>query len=444
MRRFFGTDGIRGVANQPPLTPEIMSRLGQAMGAQFIRGEYRHRVLIGKDPRLSGYMIESALAAGFVSVGMDVLVVGPLPTPAVAMLTRSMRADLGVMISASHNPHSDNGVKVFGPDGCKLSDDVELEIERLMDAGVPLVTPEHMGRMTRIDDAGGRYNEFLKSTLPRGLTFDGLKIVVDCAHGAAYKIAPLVLSELGAQVIAMGNTPDGYNINKACGATSPQAMCDRVLLEKADLGIAFDGDADRCVMCDETGQLIDGDQILAFLAYHMKQTGRLAKDTVVATVMSNLGFETYLKSQNIKLVRTAVGDRYVAEAMTTSGYVLGGEQSGHVILSDLSTAGDGLLTALTVLSYFKGLGQQASKALRVFEPCPQVLKNFQADTSFLKGSQAQALIERYSSDINAKGGRLLVRPSGTEPLIRVMAEGVNSTETESFVDQVIKDLKAIS
>ncbi len=444
-KKYFGTDGIRGVANQPPLSPDFLACLGQAIGLQFLREEgHHHRVVIGKDTRLSGYMIESALASGFVSVGMDVLLAGPIPTPAISMLTRSMRADLGVMISASHNPFQDNGIKLFGPDGHKLSDEVELEIESHLDNNSALTcSPEKMGRMKRLDDVSGRYIEFLKATLPRNCRFDGLKIVLDCAHGAAYKIAPLLLTELGAEVISIGAQPNGVNINAGCGATAPEEMCKAVQSSNADLGISLDGDADRCIMCDEKGQIIDGDRILAFLATHLKDQGNLAHNTVVATVMSNLGLEQYLTSQGIKLLRTKVGDRYVSATMTGGGYNLGGEQSGHVIFSDYSPSGDGLLTALQVLSFFCGTGKLASDALQPYTPLPQVLKNVSMDTNKLNDSNVQQIIRDNEQRISQQNGRLLVRASGTEPLVRVMAEGEDTATVQTFVDELVEELKRV-
>lgn len=446
MKKYFGTDGIRGVANHHPLSAEFLARLGQAIGLQFKQHEDSHpRVVIGKDTRLSGYMIESALASGFVSVGMEVLLAGPIPTPAVSMLTRSMRAHVGVMISASHNPYEDNGLKLFGPNGHKLSDDIELQIEARLESGdITPSSPHEMGRMKRLDDVSGRYIEFLKSTLPRDFRMDGLKVVLDCAHGAAYKIAPLLLSELGAEVIPLGVTPNGININENCGATAPGAMCNAVISHQADLGISLDGDADRCIMCDEKGQLVDGDRIMAYLASQMQQHNTLRNHTLVATVMSNLGFENYLTSQGITLHRTKVGDRYVSAALHDGDFNLGGEQSGHVILSDYAPAGDGLLTALQILRYFTLSDAPASEDLQPYSPLPQVLKNVRIDTSILQKPEVQQLITTFDTRITQQNGRLLVRASGTEPLIRVMAEGEDTQTVEAFVDELIEELKKLS
>lgn len=443
MKKYFGTDGIRGVANEAPLSPDFLAKLGQAIGSQFRQDNDSHpRVVIGKDTRLSGYMIESALASGFVSMGVQVLLAGPIPTPAISMLTRSMRAHVGVMISASHNPYQDNGIKLFGPDGHKLSDAIELEIEKRLDKNdLSPSAPHQVGQMKRLDDASGRYIEYLKSTLPRDFRLDGLKIVLDCANGAAYKIAPLLFKELGATVITIGVTPNGININSECGATYPDLICTEVLTSKADLGISLDGDADRCIICDEKGEIVDGDRILAFLATQMKKEGKLAHDSVVATVMSNLGLEKYLACQGITLLRTKVGDRYVSQEMKEKSYNLGGEQSGHVILADFAVAGDGLLTALQVLQYFIHGGESASRALQPYTPLPQVLKNVHMDTQILKNPKIQKLIESSQKRISSQSGRLLVRASGTEPLIRVMAEGESYQEVEAFVDELIVKLK---
>src|SRR6266852_6231111 len=376
VRKYFGTDGIRGRANGV-ITPELALKVGQAAGLIFRRGDHRHRVLIGKDTRLSGYMIETALVAGFTSVGMDVLLTGPIPTPAVGMLARSMRADLGVMISASHNPYDDNGIKLFGPDGYKLSDEVEREIERLVDGDVSkkLAKPALLGRAKRIDGVHDRYIEFAKRTLPKNLSLDGLRVVVDCANGAAYRVAPEALWELGAEVISIGTEPDGFNINRECGSTEPAALCQKVKEMRADVGITLDGDADRVMIADERGRMVDGDQLLAVIAESWKQDGRLAKPGVVATVMSNLGLERYLGSLAIALARTPVGDRYVLEHMRAQGFNVGGESSGHIILSDYTTTGDGLLTALQVLAVVKKQQQPVSKVCHRFDPLPQVLKN---------------------------------------------------------------------
>lgn len=440
-RKLFGTDGIRGLANTDPMTAETALKVGMAAAAHFTRGDHRHRVVIAKDTRLSGYMIEPALTAGFVSMGMDVFLVGPMPTPAVSMLVRSMRCDLGVMISASHNPFHDNGIKLFGPDGYKLSDEVEAKIEALMANGLKnhLAAPEKLGRAKRIDDAQGRYTEYVKQTFPKGLNLDGLKIVLDCANGAAYKVAPEVLWELGAEVIAVGTDPNGFNINDGCGSTATDMMCEQVVVHGADIGIALDGDADRVLVADEKGQLVDGDQIMGLIATRWAETNRLAKNVLVATVMSNLGLEKYLDAQGLSLLRTPVGDRYVVERMRTDGYTLGGEQSGHIILGDSGTTGDGLAAALQVLAARVEIGKPASEMCRVFEPYPQLLKNVAyKGSSPLELATIQDAIK--SAEARLEGtGRLLIRASGTEPLIRVMAEG----EDDALVANVVDGLVAI-
>ncbi|MFO1025269.1 MAG: phosphoglucosamine mutase [Acetobacteraceae bacterium] len=444
-RRLFGTDGIRGTANTEPMTAGIALRLGQAAGLLFTRGAHRHRVVIGKDTRLSGYMIEPALTAGFIGAGMDVTLLGPLPTPAVAMLTRSLRADLGVMISASHNPYEDNGIKLFGPDGTKLSDEVELEIEALMDSafGDRLAAPQNLGRAARLDDAAGRYIEAAKASFPRGLRLDGLRIVVDCANGAAYKVAPTVLWELGATVIAVGVTPDGFNINRDCGSTVPSFICQQVVEHNAHIGIALDGDADRLLLADETGELVDGDQILALIAKSWSRAGTLQGGGIVATVMSNLGLERYIAGLDLTLHRTPVGDRYVAEHMRATGINVGGEQSGHVILSDFATTGDGLLAALQVLAVLVQQERTASEACRVFQPLPQELKNVRfTGPSPMRHRSVQAAIKAAEARLNGTG-RVLIRESGTEPLVRVMAEGEDSALVNEVVDllcEVIADV----
>jgi phosphoglucosamine mutase len=439
-RKYFGTDGIRGRVNGAALTPEVAMKAGMAAGRIFTRGPHRHRVVIGKDTRLSGYMIESALVSGFTAVGMDVFQFGPLPTPAVAMLTRSLRADIGVMITASHNPYTDNGIKFFGPDGQKLSDDVEREIEQLMDKGLQagLATEAAIGRAKRIDDSQARYIEFAKHTFPRNLRLDGMRIVIDCANGAAYKVAPEVLWELGADIVPMGVSPDGTNINLDCGSTAPEAMCAKVREVRADFGIALDGDADRVVMADEQGRVIDGDQILALIAKSWSSTGRLKGGGVVGTVMSNAGLDRYLESLDLGLARAPVGDRYVLEEMRRGGFNVGGEQSGHIILSDFSTTGDGLVAALQVLAVLADKNRPASEAAHLYEPLPQVLENVR----FRKGSPLDDA--RVKSSIDAanaqlgKSGRVLVRKSGTEPLIRVMAEG----DDEKLVRAVVRRIAA--
>src|SRR5215472_1093971 len=415
-------------------------KAGMAAGRLFTRGDHLHRVVIGKDTRLSGYMIESALVAGFTSVGMDVFLFGPVPTPAVAMLTRSLRADLGVMISASHNHFEDNGIKFFGPDGQKLSDEHELRIEALMEKGMEegLAIPSRIGRAKRIDDVQSRYIELANRTFPRHLTRDALRVVVDCAHGAAYKVAPAILWELGAEVIPIGVDPNGLNINNECGSTSPEAMQTKVRERRADFGIALDGDADRVVMADEHGNLIDGDQILGLIARSWSKTGKLKGGGVVGTVMSNAGLERYLKSLNLSLARAAVGDRYVVEIMNSQGFNVGGEQSGHIVLNDFGTTGDGLVAALQVLAVLAEENKPASEAAHLFEPLPQVLENVR----FRNGSPlSDARVTQRIKDCEARlngTGRILVRKSGTEPVIRVMAEG----DDEALVRQVVHDLVA--
>ena len=444
-RKLFGTDGIRGLANAEPMTPDTIMRLGMAAGRHFTRGKHRHTVVIGKDTRLSGYMLEPALTAGFVSAGMDVILVGPIPTPGIAMLTRAMRCDLGAMISASHNPYRDNGIKLFGPDGYKLSDAIESEIEAMMDNGwtEPRVASDRLGRAKRLEDAGGRYIESAKTTFPRGLRLDGLKIVVDCANGAAYKVAPTVFWELGAEVIKVGVEPNGFNINDGCGSLHPERMQELVVSHKADLGLALDGDADRVLFCDEHGKMVDGDQVLALIAGHWQRTRQLAGGAVVSTVMSNLGLERYLRSLDLDLIRTKVGDRYVVEQMRESGYNLGGEQSGHIIMGQHATTGDGIIAALQVLAALVEGRKPASQTLRLFDPVPQLLKNVKLaagtsadDVLALQAvQQAVAAVEKRLSG----RGRLVIRKSGTEPLIRIMAEGDDAKE----VDTVVTDLCAV-
>jgi phosphoglucosamine mutase len=435
-RKYFGTDGIRGRTNEAPMTAETAMRVGQAAGAHFLRGKHRHRVLIGKDTRLSGYMMESALTAGFTSVGMDVLQVGPMPTPAVAMLTRSMRADLGVMISASHNPFADNGIKLFGPDGYKLSDEDEARIERGIENPPPLVPAEQIGRARRIEDAQGRYVQVAKASFPDHLRLDALRIVIDCAHGAAYKVAPTVLWELGAELIELGVSPNGTNINDKVGSTAPAALQARVLETRADIGIALDGDADRLIVVDGKGQIVDGDQLMALIATAAARDGKLKGDGVVATVMSNLGLERYLWSKGIALHRTPVGDRYVVEAMRAGGYNVGGEQSGHIVLADHATTGDGLIAALQVLAEMVETGRPAHELLHLFDPLPQLLKNVRftggqpLDDATVKATIADAEKELVGT------GRLLIRKSGTEPLIRVMAEGEDEALVGKVVDRI--------
>jgi phosphoglucosamine mutase len=433
-RKLFGTDGIRGTANEEPITAETALAVAKAAGRQFLRGDHRHTVVIGKDTRLSGYMLEPALTAGFIAVGMDVVLLGPLPTPAVGMLTRSLRADLGVMISASHNPYQDNGIKLFGPDGFKLSDEVELEIEGRLGNGAAEVAPAHqLGRAQRLDDALGRYIEFVKSSFPRGLRLDGLKVVIDCANGAAYRVAPKVLYELGAEVVPIGVYPDGFNINQRCGATDPARMQEAVVTQGADFGIALDGDADRAILADEKGKMVDGDQVMALVGRSWLQDGRLAGGAVVATVMSNLGLERFLNGLGCGLVRTPVGDRYVVERMREGGYNVGGEQSGHIVLSDFATTGDGLIAALQVLAVVVQAGKPASAVTRLFEPLPQLLRNVRfSGGAPLEDKTVQAAIRDGESRLG-QAGRLVIRKSGTEPLIRVMAEG----EDEALVGEVV-------
>jgi phosphoglucosamine mutase len=439
VRKYFGTDGIRGKANNGKLNAELAMRVGMAAGLVFQRGDHRHRVLIGKDTRLSGYLIENALTAGFLSVGLDVFLVGPLPTPAIAMLTRSMRADLGVMISASHNPYDDNGIKLFGPDGYKLSDEIELEIERLVDSDLSrkLALSPDVGRAKRIEGAQARYIEYAKRTLPKNLQFDGLRVVIDCANGAAYSVAPEALWELGADVISMGVEPDGFNINKECGSTAPEALSKKVREMRADIGIALDGDADRVVIVDEKGHVIDGDQILAVIAESFKEDGRLSKGGIVTTVMANLGLERYLGSVGLSLARTPVGDRYVLEHMRENGFNVGGEPSGHIILSDYTTTGDGFVAALEILSVVKRQGRPVSEVCRRFEPLPQLLRNVRYKTGKpLESLHVQKAINAATARLNGSG-RVLVRPSGTEPVIRVMAEGDDPIAVEQIVDEIV-------
>ena len=436
-RKFFGTDGIRGTTNSEPMTAETALRVGQAAGAHFLRGDHRHRVVIGKDTRLSGYMMESAMVAGFTSVGMDVVLLGPMPTPAVAMLTRSMRADIGVMISASHNAFADNGIKLFGPDGYKLSDEDELAIERRLEKGPTLAKSELIGRARRIDDARGRYIHFAKSTFPEHLRLDGLKVVIDCANGAAYHVAPEALWELGAEVVPIGVSPNGLNINEDCGSTRPQLLQETVIASGADIGLALDGDADRLIMVDQQGQLVDGDQLMALIAIGLQSRGELRGNAVVATVMSNLGLERKLGEVGLKLLRTKVGDRYVLEEMRRSGCNIGGEQSGHIILSDHATTGDGLVAALQVLAALVEAKRPASELLRQFEPLPQLLRNvrFNGGKEPLETDSVRKRIAAAEAELEGRG-RLVIRKSGTEPLIRVMAEG----DDPALVARVVEDI----
>ena len=438
-RKLFGTDGIRGKANEAPMTAETALRVAMAAGHRFTRGAHRHLVVIGKDTRLSNYMIEPAMQAGFTAMGMDVVLVGPMPTPAVAMLTRSLRADLGVMISASHNLFEDNGIKLFGPDGYKLSDEVEAEIEELTENGLRehLADSDKLGRARRLDDASGRYIEFVKHSFPRGLRLEGLKVVVDCANGAAYKVAPRVFHELGADVVPMAISPDGTNINRDCGATATDALRQQVVAHGADLGVALDGDADRVILCDETGAVVDGDQLMGLTARSWQAAGRLTGGGVVATVMSNLGLEKYLETIGLRLERTQVGDRYVLERMRSGGFNLGGEQSGHIILSEYSTTGDGLIAALQVLAAKVESGAPMSELAQVFTPYPQVLKNVRVSgTEAMDAPEVLAAVKAGETKLNGEG-RILMRPSGTEPLIRVMAEGLDETLVTAVVDDII-------
>jgi phosphoglucosamine mutase len=441
-RKYFGTDGIRGRANSFPITAELALKVGMAAGLVFQRGDHRHRVVIGKDTRLSSYMIENALTAGFLSVGMDVLLTGPIPTPGIAMLTRSMRCDLGVMISASHNQFDDNGIKLFGPDGLKLTDAVESGIEALIDADLSerLAAPPALGRAKRIDGVQDRYVEFAKRTLTRDLSLDGLKVVIDCANGAGYRVAPDALWELGAEVVAIGVDPNGFNINARVGSTAPAALIAKVLETGADIGIALDGDADRVVVVDEKGQLVDGDQLMAAIAESWSREGRLARAGIAVTVMSNLGLERYLADLGLTVVRTAVGDRYVSEAMAKHGFNLGGEQSGHIIMTDFTTTGDGLVAALQLLAVVKTHGRPVSEVCHRFEPVPQILKSVRTNGGRpLENDRVRDMIEAANRRL-ARSGRLVVRASGTEPVIRVMAEGDDPAMIAAIVDDLIAAL----
>lgn len=440
-RKYFGTDGIRGTANSFPMTAEIAMKVGIASGVAFRRGEHKHRVVIGKDTRLSGYMIENALVAGFTAAGMDVFLLGPLPTPAVAMLTRSMRADIGVMISASHNAYMDNGIKLFGPDGFKLSDKIEASIESLLDQDLSdkLAKAQEIGRATRVEGVHARYIEYVKRTLPRQMSFEGIRVVIDCANGAAYKVAPEALWELGAEVVSIGVKPNGTNINEDCGSTSTGELRRKVKETRADIGIALDGDADRVIIVDENGSVIDGDQIMAVVSEFWHRNNRLAGGGVVATVMSNLGLERFLKEQGLSLARTKVGDRYVVEHMRKHGFNLGGEQSGHMIMSDFATTGDGLIAALQVLAVVKATNRPVSEVCKKFEPVPQILKNVRyAHGQPLEDADVQEAIREAELQLG-NSGRLVIRASGTEPLIRVMAEG----DDAALVNRVVEDVASI-
>ena len=445
-RKLFGTDGIRGRANEEPITAHTMLRLAMAAGARFTRGDHRHRVVIGKDTRLSGYMLEPALTSGFVSVGMDVVLVGPMPTPAIGMLTRSMRADLGVMISASHNPYYDNGIKIFGPDGYKLSDDIEYSIEALMETGHDLAAASsaQLGRAIRMEDATGRYIEFCKQTFPKALRLDGMTIVVDCAHGAAYRVAPTVLRELGADVVALGVEPDGFNINDNVGATATDKLREAVVANKADIGIALDGDADRVILVDEGGHVIDGDQLMALISKSWTAQGRVANGCLVSTVMSNLGLERFVNGLGVELHRTPVGDRYVVEHMRKNGCNIGGEQSGHIILTDFATTGDGLIAALQVLAVIVEMERPASEVLRVFEPLPQILKNVRfGESEPLELAKVREAIKAGEIRLGQQG-RLVIRKSGTEPVIRVMGEGDDRDLVETVVEDIVETIAQAS
>lgn len=443
-RKYFGTDGIRGRTNQWPMTAELAMKVGMAAGTHFLRGSHRHRVVIGKDTRLSGYMVENALVAGFTSVGMDVVQFGPIPTPAVAMLAQSMRADLGVMISASHNPYQDNGIKLFGPDGYKLSDEDEARIEALLEQDIAPAAPQDIGRARRVEDARGRYIHAVKSSFPADLRLDGLRIVIDCANGAAYQVAPSALWELGAEVIAIGVTPDGLNINDKCGSTAPGLLQETVVASGADIGIALDGDADRLIIVDEKGQIVDGDQIMALIAARWAEEGRLSGGGLVATVMSNLGLERFLAARGIDLVRTRVGDRYVLEAMRAGGYNVGGEQSGHMILSDYATTGDGTIAALQVLGAMVRAQKPASELMHQFDKVPQLLKNVRfSGGKPLEHADVQRVIAQAESDL-AGTGRLVIRPSGTEPVIRVMAEGDSADQVKDVVERICAEVAKVA
>jgi phosphoglucosamine mutase len=437
-RKYFGTDGVRGRANSGAMTAEMVLKIGMAAGNLYRRGSHRHRVVIGKDTRLSGYMIENALTSGLLAAGMDVFLFGPVPTPAVSMLTRSMRADLGIMISASHNPYADNGIKIFGPDGLKLSDEQELAIEAMMDDAslMNVAQPDKIGRAKRIEDAQARYIEFAKRTFPKDMTLDGLRVVIDTANGAAYKVAPTALWELGAEVIQIGHEPDGLNINDECGSTHPQAMCAKVKELRADIGIALDGDADRVIIADDRGRVVDGDQLMALIASSWARRGELRGGGLVATIMSNLGLERFLSEQKLTLARTKVGDRYVVEHMRANGFNVGGEQSGHIVLSDFSTTGDGLLAALQVLAEVKRQGKPVSEVCALFTPLPQVLKNVKFKTGApLQDQHVRDSIAEAEARLG-NSGRLVIRPSGTEPVIRVMAEGDDEGLVTAIVDEL--------
>jgi phosphoglucosamine mutase len=439
-RKYFGTDGIRGTANKFPMTAEIALKVGMAVGAKFTNGNHRHRVVIGKDTRLSGYVIEPALTAGFAAVGMDVFLVGPVPTPAVSMLTKSLRADIGIMISASHNPYCDNGIKIFNRDGHKLGDELEKEIEALIEGDITphLAKSDNLGRVKRLDDARGRYIEFVKNSFPKDKSLTDLKIVVDCANGASYSMAPTIFFELGAEVIEIGTEPNGFNINEKCGSTHPEALCQKVIEEKADIGIALDGDADRLLVVDEKGRIIDGDKLIALIAEKLHNAGDLKRDTVVITQMSNLALENYLNYIGVSTIRSKVGDRYVLEEMRKNDCNFGGEQSGHIVLSDYSTTGDGLIAALQVLSVICESKKPASEVLNLFELTPQILKNVKFDSSKknpLEEKSLQNFIKEKEAELG-ESGRILVRKSGTENLIRIMIEGTDEQQIKKMADEI--------
>lgn len=438
-RRYFGTDGIRGQSNKFPMTPDLAMRVGIAAGTIFRRGGHRHRVVIGKDTRLSGYMLENALVAGFTAAGVDAFVLGPIPTPAVAMLTRSLRCDIGVMVSASHNPYQDNGIKLFGPDGYKLSDEIESQIEALLDKDIipQLAASDAIGRAKRVDGVHDRYIEFAKRTLPRDVTLKGLRVAIDCANGAAYKVAPAVLWELGAEVVTIGNEPNGVNINDQCGSTHPDALIKKVHEVRADIGIALDGDADRVIIVDEKGNIVDGDQLMALIGETWANDGLLRGNGIVATIMSNLGLERFMQQRGLQLARTKVGDRYVVEHMRQNDFNVGGEQSGHIVLSDFGTTGDGLVAALQVLAAVRRQGKTVSEVCRRFEPAPQLLKNVRYEGGKpLEDAVVREAIADAESELKGRG-RLVIRASGTEPLIRVMAEGDDESQLERIVDGLI-------
>ncbi|WP_414899412.1 phosphoglucosamine mutase [Rhizobium cremeum] len=444
-RRYFGTDGIRGQSNQFPMTPDLAMRVGIAVGTIFRRGHHRHRVVIGKDTRLSGYMLENALVAGFTAAGLDVFLLGPIPTPAVAMLTRSLRADIGVMISASHNPFADNGIKLFGPDGYKLSDEIEAEIENLLEQDIygQLAPAQEIGRAKRVEGDIYRYIEFVKRTLPRDVTLHGLRVAIDCANGAAYKVAPLALWELGAEVVTIGNEPNGTNINLDCGSTHPAALQKKVHEVRADIGIALDGDADRVIIIDENGAIVDGDQLMAVIADTWAQDQILKGDGIVATVMSNLGLERFLSGKGLSLARTKVGDRYVVEHMRQHNFNVGGEQSGHIVLSDFGTTGDGLVAALQILACVKRTGKTVSEICHRFDPVPQLLRNVRySGGKPLEDASVKQAIADAESEL-ARNGRLVIRPSGTEPLIRVMVEGDDRSQIERIVNDLVDVIASV-